>query len=85
MPLYDYKCSEHGYFELQQSMKDHARALCPTCSSDCSQVLLGAPTIDVWAMAKANFPGAHELVGNRMEKRHKAAGQDHHYWRDDLP
>jgi putative FmdB family regulatory protein len=84
MPTYDYKCTEHGYFELKQSMKDHARGECPTCRSDCKQVLVRAPRVDVEGLADAGCPGALETSGNRMEKRHKKAGQDHHYWRDDV-
>jgi len=82
MPTYSYRCSEDGTFDLLQSMDKHARAECPTCGEVCSQVLLSAPTLDIWAMAKAGMPGAHEQVGNRLEKRHKAAGQEHTYWRD---
>ena len=84
MPLYDYRCTEHGDFELHQSMKDHAKGICPTCESECKQVLLKAPGLNVESMADAGMPGALETSGNRMEKRHKAAGQDHHYWRDDI-
>jgi len=35
-------------------------------------------------MADAGFPGAFITSGDRMTKRHKEAGQDHHYWRDDI-
>ncbi len=84
MPLYDYKCTEHGYFEKKQNVADHARAECPTCGSECKQVLIKGPRVDVEKLADAGCPGALETSGNRMEQRHKAAGQDHHYWRDDL-
>jgi len=82
MPTYDYKCAEHGYFELTQSMKDHARADCPTCGSDSKQVMIGAPRPLIEAMADAGCPGAFITSGDRMEKRHKEAGQEHSYWRD---
>ena len=84
MPRYDYKCEEHGYFELQQKIIDHARADCPTCETDCKQVLRNAPGLDVEGMADAGCPGAFFSSGDRMEKRHKKAGQDHTYWRDDV-
>ncbi len=82
MPLYDYKCEKHGYFEKQQKMVDHARAECPTCEVDCKQVLKGAPQLDIEGMADAGCPGAFFTSGDRMEKRHTEAGQDHAYWRD---
>jgi putative FmdB family regulatory protein len=77
MPTYDYKCQEHGYFERIQPMFRHARASCPTCMADCKQVMVKAPVVDVEGLADAGCPGALETSGNRMEKRHKAAGQDH--------
>lgn len=85
MPTYDYKCKEHGYFEKFQRVSDHARAKCPTCGKSSKQVLVRAPVVDVESLADAGCPGALETSGNRMEKRHKEAGQDHHYWRDDIP
>ena len=75
MPTYDYRCKEHGAFELFQSMKDHARADCPTCGSGSKQVLTAAPGLDIEAMARAGMPGAFELVGDRITKRHREAGQ----------
>ena len=86
MPLYDYKCSEHGYFEKKQSIKDHARAECPTCGSESPQVLTAPPILDTEAMADIGMPGAFEKSGDRMTKRHKEAGQYNNtpsqYWRD---
>lgn len=86
MPLYDYKCSEHGYFEEKNSIADRAKGVCPTCGSDAKLVILGAPRPLIEAMADAGFPGAFETSGNRMTKRHKEAGQYNNtpspYWRD---
>jgi len=76
MPTYDYKCEEHGYFELVQPMIQHAKGVCPTCLADCKQVLKRAPTLDIEGMADAGCPGAFELSGDRMTKRHRSAGQD---------
>lgn len=75
MPSYDYRCKEHGTFELQQRMKDHARAHCPTCGSDSKQVLTAAPSLDLESMARVGMPGAWETVGDRIHKRHIDAGQ----------
>jgi hypothetical protein len=33
-------------------------------------------------MADAGCPGAFMTSGDRIEKRHKEAGQEHSYWRD---
>ena len=85
MPTYDYNCSKDGYFELKQRMADHAKGKCPTCGKVCKQVLLRPPVLDIEAMADIGMPGAFNTSGDRMTQRHKKAGQDHHYWRDDLP
>lgn len=82
MPTYDYKCSEHGYFELKQSMSEHAEGECPHCGETCKQVLTRPPVLDIEAMADIGMPGAFEKSGDRMTKRHEEAGQDHHYWRN---
>ena len=82
---YDFRCTEHGVFELTQTLSEHTgRGLCPTCESDCKQVMLNAPRLDIEGMADAGCPGAFMLSGDRMERRHTEAGQDHHYWRDDI-
>lgn len=75
MPLYDYKCEEHGVFELRQRMADHAKGICPTCQSVCVQVLTRAPSLDIEGMANAGCPGAFNTSGDRMTKRHRKADQ----------
>jgi putative FmdB family regulatory protein len=83
--LYDFKCEEHGVFEAKQSVADHTGYFeCPTCGQQSKQVILKAPGLDVEGMADAGCPGAFMSSGDRMTKRHNKAGQDHHYWRDDV-
>lgn len=82
---YDFRCTEHGVFEIQQSLSEHTGVYdCPTCAETSKQVILRAPGLNTEAMADVGMPGAFMKSGDRMEKRHKAAGQDHHYWRDDI-
>jgi putative FmdB family regulatory protein len=82
---YDFKCEEHGTFEAKQSLADHTGTYeCPTCGKQSKQVILSAPRPNIEAMADAGCPGAFMTSGDRMEQRHKEAGQDHHYWRDDV-
>jgi putative FmdB family regulatory protein len=77
MPLYDYKCTEHGYFEAKRAMKDHASAECPDCGTPCKQVITVAPGLDIEAMADIGMPGAFEKSGDRLTERHRKAGQAH--------
>lgn len=86
MPRYDYRCSEHGDFEMQNRMADHDKGVCPTCGEPAKQVLLSAPSLDTEAMADIGMPGAFQKSGDRMTERHKKAGQYNNtpskYWRD---
>ncbi len=74
MPLYDFRCKEHGPFEVQQRLPDHTGAHeCPTCAALCKQVHFHAPSLDTEAMADAGMPGAFEKSGDRMTERHLSA------------
>lgn len=77
MPTYDYRCTEHGYFELRQSMSLHASAECPNCGIHCKQVMTAAPGLDIEAMADIGMPGAFSVSGDRLTKRHRDAGQSY--------
>lgn len=82
---YDFRCAKHGVFEVQQKLADHTgQEKCPTCEKHCKQVISCPPRVDVEKLADAGCPGALETSGNRMEKRHTEAGQDHSYWRDSV-
>jgi len=37
MPVYDYKCQEHGTFEKMQKIADRETAPCPVCEAICTQ------------------------------------------------
>lgn len=77
MPLYDYKCSEHGYFEQQKSIAEGDTGDCPTCGLPSKKVILRAPRPLIEAMADAGCPGAFMTSGDRIEKRHRQSGQYH--------
>ena len=77
MPTYSYRCTEHGYFDLRQSMSEHASAECPNCGTPCKQVLTSPPGLDIEAMADIGMPGAFSVSGDRITKRHRDAGQDY--------
>ena len=87
MPLYDYKCEACGdYFVDTNSISERKTAAC-ICGGTGRQVILSAPAPMIEQMANAGCPGAFHTSGDRMEKRHLAAGQAHHkptskYWRD---
>lgn len=39
MPIYDYKCSNCGHFELKQSIKDDPLSHCPTCGAQVQRLI----------------------------------------------
>ncbi len=46
MPVYDYKCSDHGLFYELASMDNHAKpACCPTCQTLSPRVIIMAPSL----------------------------------------
>ena len=50
---------------------------CPDCGESAKKVILDAPRPLIEAMADAGCPGAFHTSGDRIEKRHRAAGQYH--------
>jgi len=75
MPMYDYKCEQHGYFEQRKRIADREWDVCPQCALPAKQVLISPPGLDIEGMADLGMPGAFELSGDRMEKRHRTADQ----------
>lgn len=46
MPVYDYKCSEHGMFYQLATIEDHAKpAICPHCQRLSPRIIVMSPAI----------------------------------------
>ncbi len=46
MPLYEYKCAEHGFFDGYAAMVDSARpGVCPVCRADSPKIIRSAPRV----------------------------------------
>ncbi len=46
MPVYDYKCAEHGLFFELASIEERAEpAPCPKCAKACARVIMVAPAL----------------------------------------
>jgi putative FmdB family regulatory protein len=81
MPVYDYKCPDHGLFHELATMDDHAKpASCPQCGLLSSRVIMLAP--EVLAMNKdkrqaheRNERSQHEPVFSNEDQRQ----HDHHH------
>lgn len=75
MPVYDYKCAEHGLFHELASMDDAALpAPCPQCQQASPRVIMIAPQIVDMAPEKRqahsrNERAAHEPVVHDAERR----------------
>ncbi len=91
MPVYDYKCAEHGLFYQLTEMKDSAKpAACPECQSLSARVIVLPPSVlDVATETKqaiernekAQHEPQHSTVETRAEnaeKVKKGCGCTHH-------
>lgn len=53
MPVYDYKCAQHGLFFELASMDNHAEpAPCPQCSAVSARIIIMSPAIQDMAKDK---------------------------------
>ena len=69
MPVYDYKCSDHGLFYELASMDDHAKpANCPECQTLSPRVIIMSPAL--FEMPKEKKQA--------MEKNEKAQHEPQH-------
>ena len=63
MPVYDYKCSDHGLFYELASLDDHAKpASCPECQTLSPRVILVAPAILDMAKEKKQSIERNEIA-----------------------
>lgn len=80
MPLYDYKCVEHGLFHELAAMDDSASAQpCPTCGVDSGRIIMLAPELLLMSEHKraahsTNERSSHEPVVSSVESRDKKHG-----------
>ena len=61
MPNYEFKCPEHGIFEVRQPMMAKHEAVCPTCKRPAQRVFSGLQW--VWANT------AYRPDGSRREDK----------------
>ena len=81
MPVYDYKCSEHGVFHQLETMQNHARpALCPQCKNLSPRISMMAPAVTEMSPVKRlalekNELAQHEphlsTIDSRLENEEK--------------
>ena len=46
MPVYDYKCKDHGiFYELAAMSESDQPAACPTCAIACARIIMVSPDI----------------------------------------
>ncbi len=67
MPIYEYKCSHCGRFELEQSIKDKPLTTCPTCGSGAQRLI--SKNVNII------FKGAGFYINDSKPNR-KAGSQD---------
>lgn len=72
MPVYDYKCAEHGLFYELASMDSHAEPKpCPECQSLSARVIIMSPGI--LDMAKETKQGIERNEAAQHEPQHSTA------------
>jgi putative FmdB family regulatory protein len=84
MPLYDYKCSQHGmFYELSTTDESAQPRACPNCGELSARVIMIAP--DLLAMKKENRAAhtrneksAHEPVFSTVEYRQEQKARREH-------
>lgn len=75
MPLYDYKCPEHGIFHELATINEHDKPqTCPTCGSLSARIILIAPDILVMPATKrkahaTNEKSSHAPLHSTNEQR----------------
>ena len=79
MPLYGYRCKEHGEFEVWQGMNDEHTAQCPECGKDAVQLL--------YPSALHNLPSSDQRMGKTREELFQNLGKegfaDRDMWKGD--
>jgi len=89
MPVYDYRCREHGVFYQLQTLENHDQpAPCPTCSQLSPRIIMIAPDLllmdaDKRKAMATNEKSRHEPIFSQKDQRQhdhqhrKHCGCDH--------
>ena len=81
MPVYDYKCQEHGIYHELVSMDDSAKPTkCPQCGTLCARIIMVPPTVLDMPEEKrhaheTNEKSQHEPIFSNQDRR----THDHHH------
>jgi putative FmdB family regulatory protein len=77
MPLYDFRCKEHGDIEVQCKIAEREEQSCSECGELMTQFISKAPSLDETAMSYMGMPGAAFKHGARLHKQHRSVDQSH--------
>lgn len=73
--MFEHRC-ENGHKSTHWVNWEEKTQTCPECGRAAERVI-SAPRIDLWGLAEAGCPGAHERTGDLITQRHRDAGQYH--------
>jgi putative FmdB family regulatory protein len=79
MPVYDYKCAEHGLFHELATMEDASKpCACPQCGKASARVVMIPPSVLTMAPAKKasmerNEEAKHQPIISTVDSRAEAA------------
>ncbi len=69
MPIYDYRCEEHGAFTAIQPMSAYADpCACPDCARQAPRVILTAPRLAVMDGARRAAHGVNERAAHEPKR-----------------
>ncbi|MBC6903900.1 zinc ribbon domain-containing protein [Saccharophagus sp. K07] len=75
MPVYDYRCREHGVFYQLQTMENHDKPVeCPTCAQLCPRIIMLPPELllmdpDKRLAHATNEKSRHEPIISSQDRR----------------
>lgn len=89
MPVYDYKCADHGLFYELAAIEDAAKPMaCPQCGTLCARVIMLAPEFLAMAQEKRaaharNEKAIHSPIMSTPEYRaEQQARREHKHGKD---
>lgn len=67
MPIYEFKCEEHGVFEALSKMDDRHFHSCPKCNEQCPMIISAVRS--ALDPISGDFPGATMSWAKRRESK----------------